>query len=86
MEQMQLEFWDNMGDVFGYDIIGSESHPLKKAFELYCKMMKDQETNDKEEEDKEDEDEETIVHMHGGVNADGSKWFEVSKLQKGKED
>jgi len=40
-EELQIDFWDNMGEVFGYDIIGSESHPLKKAFELYCEMKKE---------------------------------------------
>ena len=47
-----------------------------------CKLPSEKE----EEEEEEDEEEETIVHMHGGVRADGSKWFEVSKLQKYKED
>jgi hypothetical protein len=32
-----------------HDIIGSESHPLKKAFELYCEMKKERM---KEDEDK----------------------------------
>ena len=58
MVQMQSEFWDNMGDVFGYDIIGSESHPLKKAFELYCEMMKEQDTDDEDDKDEEEEEEE----------------------------
>jgi predicted RNase H-like nuclease (RuvC/YqgF family) len=40
-EELQIDFWDNMGKMWGYDIIGSESHPLKKAFELYCEMKKE---------------------------------------------
>ena len=48
-EEMQLNFWDNMGEMFGYDIIGSESHPLKKAFELYCEMMKEMMKEDEDE-------------------------------------
>ena len=40
-EELQMDFWDNMGEMWGYDIIGSESHPLKKAFELYCEMKKE---------------------------------------------
>ena len=35
----------------GYDIIGSETHPLKKAFELYCEMMKEDEGRDEDEEE-----------------------------------
>ena len=42
-EELQIDFWDNMGEMWGYDIIGSESHPLKKAFELYCEMKKEDE-------------------------------------------
>ena len=39
-EELQMDFWENMGEMWGYDIIGSKSHPLKKAFEKYCKMEK----------------------------------------------
>jgi hypothetical protein len=48
-EELQIDFWDNMCEMWGYDIIGSESHPLKKAFELYCEMKKERM---KEHEDK----------------------------------
>ena len=33
-----------------------------------------------------EEEEETITLMHGGINADGSKWFEIRELQKEEED
>ena len=53
----QIHFVEAMYDgFFGHDIIGSETHPLKKAFELYCEMMKEDEGRD-EDEDSEDEDE-----------------------------
>ena len=53
LKELQEDFWENMGDVFGYDIIGSESHPLKKAFELYCEMREEQEEDSEEEEEEE---------------------------------
>ena len=37
------------GEKWGYGIIGSETHPLKKAFELYCEMKKEQEEESEEE-------------------------------------
>lgn len=37
-EELQEQFWNEAGEHFGYDIIGSDTHPLKEAFELYCKM------------------------------------------------
>jgi len=40
LRELEIDFWDNMGEMWGYDIIGSESHPLKKAFKLYCEMKK----------------------------------------------
>jgi hypothetical protein len=48
-EELQIDFWDNMGEMWGYDIIGSESHPLKKAFELYCEMKKERMKEDEDE-------------------------------------
>ena len=53
-EKLQIDFWDNMSEMWGYDIIGSESHPLKKAFELYCEMKKE-----KDEDEDKDSDEDT---------------------------
>lgn len=41
-EELQQKFWDDAGEVFGYDIIGSDTHPMKKAFETFCKMVKEQ--------------------------------------------
>ena len=55
-EELQMDFWDNMGEMWGYDIIGSESHPLKKAFELYCEMKKEKDEDEDEDEDDEDEE------------------------------
>ena len=46
-EELQIDFWDNMCEMWGYDIIGSESHPLKKAFKLYCEMKKEKADEDK---------------------------------------
>ena len=46
--KLQKDFWEHMGEMFGYDIIGSKTHPLKNAFALYCEMKKEQ----KSEEDK----------------------------------
>ena len=57
LKQLQEDFWENMGDVFGYDIIGSQSHPLKKAFELYCEMIKEQKEDSEEEEEEEEKPE-----------------------------
>jgi protein-arginine kinase activator protein McsA len=83
-KDMQMDFWDNMGEVFGYDIIGSENHPLKKAFELYCDMMKEQEEDENEEEEwfecpkcsSESTDELCKIH-----NICGSCWYNaVGKL------
>jgi len=42
MKELQEQFWDEAGEYFGYDIIGSDTHPLKEAFELYCKMKKEE--------------------------------------------
>ena len=50
--EMQQDFWDNMGEMWGYDIVGSETHPLKQAFELYCEMTK----KDLDEEEESDEE------------------------------
>jgi len=48
----QIHFVEAMYDgFFGHDIIGSETHPLKKAFELYCEMMKEDEGRDEDEEE-----------------------------------
>ena len=71
-KDMQMDFWDNMGEVFGYDIIGSESHPLKKAFELYCDMKKEQEEDESEEEEGEEEEEDWEMdwEMGGWENED----------------
>ena len=44
--KLQEEFWDEAGCYFGYDIINSKSHPFKEAFELYCKIKKEEEEND----------------------------------------
>jgi hypothetical protein len=45
-EKLQEKFWEQAADVFGYDIIGSKTHPMKKAFETFCEMIKEQETDD----------------------------------------
>ena len=37
-EELQERFWDEAGQRFGYDIIGSKSHPMRKAFKLFCKQ------------------------------------------------
>ena len=58
LQQYQEDFYDEVFDFFGKDIIGSDTHPLKAAFNLYVEMKKDQETDD--EEDQEDEEEEYI--------------------------
>jgi hypothetical protein len=49
MEEKQSDFWENMGDVFGTDIIGSDHHPLKEAFKSYCEMMYEDEDDEEEE-------------------------------------
>ena len=56
-----MDFWDNMGEMWGYDIIGSESHPLKKAFKLYCEMKKEMMKEDEDNEDDEEEEEEEVL-------------------------
>jgi hypothetical protein len=58
MEEKQSDFWENIGDVFGTDIIGSASHPLKEAFKLYCEMMDEYEDDEEEEEEEEEEEDE----------------------------
>lgn len=50
LQQYQEDFYDEVFDFFGKDIIGSDTHPLKAAFNLYVEMKKDQETDDEEEE------------------------------------
>tara|TARA_R110002167_G_scaffold92960_1_gene249505 strand:+ start:52 stop:759 length:708 start_codon:yes stop_codon:yes gene_type:complete len=45
LEKLQSDFWENMADVFGTDIIDSDSHPLKEAFKLYCKIKAESEEN-----------------------------------------
>ena len=60
----QIHFVEAMYDgFFGHDIIGDETHPLKKAFELYCGMMKDAEDDDDEMERRKNEDEEKWIVM-----------------------
>ena len=44
-----MDFWENMGEMWGYDIIGSRSHPLKKAFKLYCEMKKEMMKEDEDD-------------------------------------
>ena len=39
-EELQTDFWDNWVRLWGYKIIGIKSHPLKKAFNVYCEMKK----------------------------------------------
>ena len=67
-EQMQEDFWHtfgmqedfmphDMGEMWGYDIIGSETHPLKEVFEVHCKIRKldfDEESDEESEEEEED--------------------------------
>ena len=53
LQQYQEDFYDEIFDFFGKDIIGSDTHPLKAAFNLYVEMKKDQETDDEEEEEEE---------------------------------
>ena len=43
------------GEKWGYDIIGSETHPFKEVFELHCKIRKldfDEESDEESDEDK----------------------------------
>lgn len=40
---MQELFTTELFEYFGYDIVGSDSHPLKSAFELYVKMKREEE-------------------------------------------
>ena len=40
-EQLQEQFWNEAGEEFGYDIIESESHPLKGAFQIFCKKREE---------------------------------------------
>ena len=51
LEQYQEDFYDEVFDFFGGDIIGSDTHPLRSAFNRYVEMKKDQETDDEEEEE-----------------------------------
>ena len=53
-EELQQKFWDDAGEVFGYDIIGSDTHPMKKAFELFCVMAKEQGYYDDDDDDDDD--------------------------------
>ena len=48
MLQMQELFTTELFEYFGYDIVGSDSHPLKSAFELYVKMKREEEEEKKE--------------------------------------
>jgi hypothetical protein len=41
-EQLQEQFWNEVGEEFGYDIIKSKSHPLRDAFQLYCDKKKEE--------------------------------------------
>ena len=61
MIQMQELFTTELFEYFGYDIVGSDSHPLKSAFELYVKMKRE------EEEEEEEDDEIHICGKTGGV-------------------
>ena len=47
---MQELFTTEVFEYFGYDIVGSDSHPLKSAFELYVKMKREEEEEKKEGE------------------------------------
>jgi len=53
-KELQMDFWDNMCEMWGYNIIESRSHPLKKAFKLYCEMKKEIEDEDTEMTPEED--------------------------------
>jgi len=48
-KELQMDFWDNMCEMWGYNIIESRSHPLKKAFKLYCEMKKEMMKEDEDE-------------------------------------
>ena len=64
-EELQQKFWDDAGEVFGYDIIGSDTHPMKKAFETFCKMVKEQRIiwhdDDADDDDDDADDEEDDI-------------------------
>jgi hypothetical protein len=51
MLQMQELFTTELFEYFGYDIVGSDSHPLKSAFELYVKMKREEEEEEGENVD-----------------------------------
>jgi hypothetical protein len=76
----QIHFVEAMYDgFFGHDIIGDGTHPLKKAFELYCGMMKDAEDDDDEMErrknEDEDEDEDDEDEDEDEDDEDEEKWI-----------
>ena len=88
-QDLQQMFWEQAADVFGYDIIGSETHPMKKAFETFCEMIKDQETDD-DDNDADDEEDERYnsfeafeewfndeVYAYDDAEKEGKDWDEV---------
>ena len=59
-QQMSVEelFFTELYEYFGGDIAGSDSHPLKSAFELYVKMKAEEAEAEEELEEEEAEEEE----------------------------
>ncbi len=48
IEERQQQFWDEAAEYFGTNIIGSDSHPMKKAFETFMAMKKEEEEEEEE--------------------------------------
>ncbi len=77
-EELQERFWDEAGQRFGYDIIGSKSHPMRKAFKLFCKQEGFYVELDFENERKEksSNDSYTLVMWPQSQDYMGENWFE----------
>ena len=73
MLQMQELFTTELFEYFGYDIVGSDSHPLKSAFELYVKMKR-------EEEEEKKEGEKTYIVTHITFD-DDEEWRTTMKTE-----